>query len=88
VPRLCAMARTRTLLSLTLAFAAALVSALVLPRQTDNDGVHLAIAPPCGAFGGAFANANAGVDLSAARTLVVFGVRPFSSPRARAAWLG
>ncbi|KAF7364309.1 Carbohydrate esterase family 16 protein [Mycena sanguinolenta] len=60
----------------SLLFALLSVAAFHLPveRQT-NDGVHLAITPPCGTLGGTFANTNAGIVTAGIKTLVAFGVR-------------
>ncbi|KZV62238.1 carbohydrate esterase family 16 protein [Peniophora sp. CONT] len=49
-------------------------AATSVPHRADtNDGIHLAINPSCGSFGGNFTNVNAGLKTSAVKTFVVFG---------------
>ncbi|KAJ7935820.1 hypothetical protein B0H13DRAFT_1589968, partial [Mycena leptocephala] len=49
------------------------VAAASVCVQVPNNGVHLAILPPCGTFGGNVTNVNAGIDTAAIKTLVAFG---------------
>ena len=51
----------------------ALVAATQQPRRNSNDGIHLAIDPPCGTFGGNVTNANTGIKLHDIDTIVSFG---------------
>ncbi|EIW79505.1 carbohydrate esterase family 16 protein [Coniophora puteana RWD-64-598 SS2] len=52
------------------------VGVAILPRQdssSDNDGIHLAVSPVCGALSGNVSEVNAGIDLSSIKTIVSFG---------------
>ncbi|EIM90887.1 uncharacterized protein STEHIDRAFT_50118 [Stereum hirsutum FP-91666 SS1] len=53
---------------------AAAVARFAFASPDRNDGVHLAVHPQCGTLGGNFTDVNAGIDLSAIRTIVTFGV--------------
>ncbi|KZV77468.1 carbohydrate esterase family 16 protein [Peniophora sp. CONT] len=56
---------------LSIALSTAVLTATV--THDDNDGVHLAISPPCGTFSGNVTNANAGIKLDNIDTIVSFG---------------
>ena len=60
------------LLSIAICANAFAVAGLQL-RHDDNDGIHLAISPPCGSFGGNVTNVNSGIDLRNMDTIVSFG---------------
>ena len=66
--------------TLILTWFAALTGQTVIQdgADDDNDGIHLAVHPTCGTFGGNFTDANAGVNLTRMQTIVSFGV---STPR-------
>ncbi|VDB84721.1 unnamed protein product [Peniophora sp. CBMAI 1063] len=61
--------------SLIVAWFAVLLGRATSTEHTsgDNDGIHLAVHPTCGRFGGNFTDANAGVNLSRFETIVSFG---------------
>ena len=54
------------------------VSATTRSRRGYNDGIHLAVGPQCGSLPGAAADMNAGLNINQYKTIVSFGVRPFS----------
>lgn len=55
---------------------AAVPLSTVTVRQ--NDGIHLAVAPVCGTLDGNVTDVNAGLVLTAYKTIVAFGVRVLS----------
>ena len=78
LPCICFEMFTSHLWPLILSWAAALTasspSESLHRTRDDNDGIHLAVHPTCGKFGGNFTNANSGVNLSQIETIVSFGV--------------
>jgi hypothetical protein len=69
------MSQSFSIFSVLIIASITLAAGLTVPRQShDNDGIHLAIEPTCGALGGNVSNVNSGINLSAIKTIVAFGV--------------